>query len=898
MVGEKVGHYRILKKLATGSTGSLFVAEDLRDQGSVILKVLSPGPLADGALRQVIIRENAAAAFLDHPHVVRNLGIRDVEGHTLIVYEQLDGEPLTGVMARGPASERQVLTLARQMLDGLETAHRQGLLHGDICPDNILIDGRGNGFLVGFGLGKSAERFQRPGKPGQPAPQFPAPEHVEKGRCDERSDMFSLGVVLYQWLTGALPFSESEGDARSKTVVREAAVSPGRRVQEISPGTEALLLRALKRDPAHRFQTAKDMRSHVDVLLEQLGPVDADLPGETPRGAGIEASPGFVRRNLWVIAAVTTVIVVMLVAWMLPRRESPPTTLQPGVALVQVTDWPGIEIDPCISSDGSRIVFASDTSGNLDLWVLDLDGGEPVRITRTPEAEGHPSWSPDGTEIVYCLSRGEGGIRALSLADGAVRELSATGCRPSWSPVSDAIVFDAMTRAEKPRLWIISSEGEMMRQLTRADDSEETHADPHWSPDGEQVVYERALGGENNIWVVSLDSRVQRRLSYPPQWDFDPFWDPLGKWIYFCSGLGDSIHIHRTLSAGGRRFQMTREAGTYSGLSTSGDGRRIVFSTMELQSRLWRAEARRGLPERVEIGRARTAVPDISPEGTRMVVPYRDRHSWDLCLVQGNTVTPIALGTEDEIEPRWSPDGQAVAFVERYAAGTTIKVTHMDGSDPRSLVTEGENFEPRWSPDGRWLAFIKVHSPQRKDIWIVDVGTGRAEPVTRAGMNTKPRWSPDGSQILFHSQGDTWSGLYAVVTGGGVVPRWVAEGKDGSWSADGRGIFYAGGEPGREDIWVLNLDEMSSRRLTSEEAGYGAPVPSPDGRMVAFLADRYGRPDVWVLPLGDATRDVGPRCVAEDTNLAGSPSWSPDGRWLYFTKEEFVGGDIWMYEME
>ncbi len=889
-VGEKIGGYRILRALATGATGPLYVASREPAQGQAILKILPRCSLGDDALRRIVLREVATAAGLKHPNLVRNLGVEDHEGRVVLVFEHLDAEPLGNRMATGPGTEVQVLDLALQVLDALDAFHEYGLLHCDICPENILMEPDGKARLIGLGLGKNAGSFRHAGGASQQAFPCSAPEQLEGARCTGRSDLFCLGAVLYEWLTGERPFAGADEESYRRSLSAGSPAPPSQKTVGVSRKTDALLLKALETDPSRRFSSAAAMRDAVARVRRSVLPQKTEEADERERPVSRE--PGLARWTPLIVAAVALAVVV-LVSWYLSRRQAPGIVPERGVVVTQITNWPGVETDPSISRDGRRVAFSSDFCGNRDLWVADLETGDVAQITSTVECECHPCWSPDGTSLAYCLDGASEGIRVIPAAGGEWRDVSPTGYRPDWSPLGNAIAFDARTRTERPRVWVITPQGEVVGQMTRAEEPASVHLRPRWSPDGQGIIYQRIRDQAHDIWFVSPETRIQRPVTRAPQRDFDGIWDPTGKWIYFCSGIGDSVHINRTIARGGRRFRMTREAGYYSELSISGDGRRIVFSTVERQIHLWRVRVGSGEAERVKTSLARTVSPGVSPDGRRIVASSDALRSWDVFIVEGGTATRMTAGSGNELHPRWAPDGGRLAFVSRYNfESSDIGVVWPGEAGTRLVVSGGENTDPCWSPDGRSLAFVKVHSPSRKDIWTVDVTSGLALPITQAGVNMTPVWSPDGSRILFYSKGESWSGLYVVAAGGGVIPRFVVDGQDGRWSPDGGAIAYSAGDPGHEDIWVFDLKNVTGTRLTNQAGGFRCPAWSPDGRRVAFVSDSYGSPDLWYV---SATGGL-PRRVAENTCLDGYPVWSPDGKWLYFAKEEEVGGDIWMYE--
>lgn len=889
MVGKAVGHYKILQELAAPASGPLFVAEDLGVHERVIVKVLPCGPLSAPSLKQLLIREAGAASRLEHPHVIANLGIEDVDGRTVLVFEPTEAEPLARRIGRGPGTEGQVLSVALDVLDALDAAHEYGLLHADLCPENILIDSEGRGYLIGLGLGKTAEPLRRGS--GRGRSPYVAPEQAANGRSDERSDLFSLGVILYQWLTGALPFPTVGEEFYRKSVPGEKPVPPSGRVPGISKKTEALLLTALEPEEGRRFQSAWEMRARVEEALGRSVPTEREPP-PVEREALVPA-PGDRRSWLTIAGGGFVLAVAALGAWYLSRGPSEQVPREPIVTLTRITAWGGVEADPCISPDGKRVAFASDASGNWDLWVADLDGESITQITDSPADERYPSWSPDGSEIVYSPAVDSGRILVIPASGGASRELSPFGFRPSWSPTGRQIAFDAWTPVSRSRIWLVDAEGGQPIQLTESPDPEEVHVRPQWSPDGREVIFDHRNEKEWNVWAVGVETKVQNPLTQSHLRDFGGLWDPSGIWLYFCSGVGDSVHIFRTKPEVGRRFQTTRRPGYYSSLSMSRDGRRMVFSNVELHSALWGVRVADGQVERLETGLARTISPSFSPDGQRIAMASDEKGTWDIYILEGGMARRITSDASDEHEPRWSPDGEMLAFVARLREGLSVKVVRADGTGERTIFSDGVNLDPRWSPDGRMFAFVREGTETRSDIWVAEVSSGEARCISRDGLNSAPRWSPDGSQILFHSRGETWSGLYTTTAGGWVFLGRIAEGRGGCWSPGGEWIAYSAGPVSREDIWLTHVGTASANPVTGLAAGFCLPTWSPDGNWLAFLSDWHGSPDVWVLPLEGGP----PRLLAEDTNLRAPPAWSPDSRWLLFTKEEDVAGDIWMYEL-
>ncbi len=817
MIGREVDHYRILGHLGGGGMGVVYKAEDTRLQRTVALKFLPPAMTRDAVAKSRFLQEARAASALDHPNVCTIYDIGEVEGGQLyIAMPAYDGDTLKKRIERDPLPIDEAVDVARQLAQGLSKAHRQGIVHRDIKPANLMLTGDGLVKILDFGLAKLA------GSAGLTragfcvgTPSYMSPEQA-RGDVDHRTDLWSLGVVLYEMLTGLLPFRAESDPGIINALLHDEPAPIRRWRRDVPPELERIVDGLLRKDPGDRYPTADHVVAELRALggpptmsfpsIEQhrpLKPLNPLIPLNTHR-------PGRSRRWgwPWIAAAGAGVLASAVLAGYLVSRFRAAPPVQEDVLLTRDA---GSERQPSLGDD--FFVYTKVSGGDTDIFWQRLDGTNARNLTEDSAFdESSPAVSPDGLQIAFRSERDGGGIFLMGATGESPRRLTHSGYDPAWSPDGSELLIaaEAITapsqRASESRLWRVDLSDGKATLLETGD-----AVQPSWSPGGRRITYwgSTAETGRRSIWTSRLDGSEpvevigdREHLSWKPTWSAD------GRFLYFLSNRGGSMNVWRTRidEASGRILgepeAVRVPARQVSGLSLGRDGQRILYATDDSKSNVERAE--------------------LDPATGEVL----------------GGLTPVTTGSWSIRSAQISPDGDWIAF-DTESPQEDLFILRTDGTDQLQLTRDPHKDRiPRWSPDGRSLVFYSNRG-SKYEAWRIQVdgsGLTRLTQLDRALYN--PIWSPDGRQLAVNLD-------YAE---GAVLdldrplerrrPRLLTESGKGaptfapdSWSADGR--WLAGYND--EGICLYSFDARRFERIP--ESGVSVTWLR-DGKRLIYL-DQY-----------------------------------------------------------
>jgi Tol biopolymer transport system component len=850
MIGQTVSHYRILEKLGGGGMGVVYKAEDTRLGRQVALKFLPEGLFSSHQAQERFRREARAASALNHPHICTVHDIDEHEGQPFISMELLEGRTLKHIVLRGPVQTDELLDLGIQLADALDGAHAQGIVHRDIKPANVFVTKRGQAKILDFGLAKveKTDRASIGEVEGSEMPTRTAEEHLtspgtalgtvaymspEQARgedLDARTDLFSLGVVLYEMATSRPAFPGGTSAVIFDAILHKAPTAPVALNPEVPEELERIINKCLEKDRELRYQHASELRADLKRLQRDSG--SERSAREAFGGAAGVTLPIRGWRALALGAAVLAVLGA-LGAWLVSSRarEAP----QGPIEVVPFTADGGLKWTHALSPDGEKVAYSwtGTADDNWDIYVKAMGlGAKPFRLTEDPANDWHPAWSPDERQIAFVREAEEGAAICLAPSlGGQERKLVdvpgpvwSTGIiffpALEWSPDGEWLTYAERGPGEEPmRIVRLSLETLEKEVLTSPPEGSAGDTYPAFSPDGRQLAFVRGhMTSGLDIWVQPLERGAARRLTSEGYgFCLSPAWTTDGREILFSADTGPE---QTTLRVGLEGGEPRRVAGLgQRAVLPSIRGSRMVFEQWSVrQYDIWRAPGPRSsepgrAPEKLIASSSQDDFPAYSPDGRKIAFGSGRTGKTNVWVSDADGSNPVqmtALEHDYSNRPRWSPDGRQLVFGSATEGDANLYVVDLEGGVPRQLTHE-PSFEwyGSWSRDGRWIYFASDRSG-RYEIWKRPAEGGPAVQVTREG-GTAPEESGDGRHLYYSKGPGELSGIWRVPVEGGREIEVVAEPvRSPNWELSRDGIYFLTGRQTvrrrREEYTVRFLD--------------------------------------------------------------------------------------------
>lgn len=852
--GTRFGPYEVVALIGSGGMGEVWLATELRLGRRVALKLLPADVTRAGDRIQRFEQEARAASALNHPNVCTIYALGEAgEGQHYIAMEYVEGQTLRRRLGTSRLSAREALDTAIQVAAALSVAHAAGIVHRDIKPENIML--RPDGFVkvLDFGLAKLVAADSDPTMATRTVLRtdagtavgtvsYMSPEQARGQQVDARTDIWALGVVLYEMIASRRPFAGQSTSDVLAAILEHDPAPLARFDPEASPEQQRIVTKALRKDPEQRYQVMKDLLLDLQALRDELA---SSATAQRAATVGIDT-----RRRL--VGGVTVVIIVLVLGAALWWMRRPPiaqsTVPQPTVnrSLTRLTFDPGLQIGATFSPDGRSIAYASDRAGNFDIWIQSVAGGDARQLTTSPFQETEPAWAPDGQTIVFRSEQNGGGLFSVPVTGGSERQLTNFGAHPIWVPGRAEILFRSGVTSGVEYgfgLYAVSSDGtgsprELLHDFLAG--GVWPWIAPH--PDGRISVYGVHSTRREGFFTISRDGRTVTESKQGKEFPLQVSeagtrlvrfqWNGDGTGLYVEAFLKEVRNLWKVkvnpatldwISA----ERLTTGMGADVGLSLSRDGRSIAFTTRRESTRLWTypfdsvTSRMRGVGRPVTAEDGRVSNMALSSDGRWLAYNLTLAGSatltgalWARDLETGNSV----MLSENASFPAWSRNSRQIAY-------TLFKGPDSSGRLTTALATrdiEGpERLIAKWSEEFILVPWDWVSSGQDLVGSYSSPPTGIAKLVlwpTQSGAESNPR------RVLVEAPGrNFWQARFSPNN------RWVA-------------FSTAEQEPDRCQIYVTRAGGAQAAdwvRVAAEHAWADKPRWAPDGRMLYFLS-RHG----------------------------------------------------------
>lgn len=939
-------HYKLIELIGRGGMAEVFRAEDSRLGRNVAIKFLNSEFRRDPDRMRRFHQEARAVSALNHPNIMVVHDIGESEGVQFIVTEFVQGETLGRRIARGKLGIPEAVDIAIQVASALAASHEAGIVHRDIKPDNVMIRRDGVVKVLDFGLAKETLDFGGNGidanavtldkvmtSPGliMGTPQYMSPEQARGAELDARTDIFSLGIILFEMVTGRPPFS---GPSMVDTVAAIIGKEP-RGLEEYVDDPPAdlsrIIQKALRKERQDRYGTMEHMLSDLRDLRTQVAgsqeygrQTGGTMAKVTLQNTMRTMAARFKRWDRLVFTACVAVVLGLAAWWFLGYAR---TTAEPPVMRsVAITSWSSeageLTSSASFSPDGQMISFGSTRNGATEIWLKPTVGGEAIQITRNGAFNQYPVWSPNGQQVAFFSIRGtNSGIWRTSFTGGEQVEIASglgNGARLlQWGKSGRLYVQDAMElfafderTGERSKLTDFAGRGLKPRTI-------------ELSRDESAIAYSIQEGPVWKIYVEQLPDGSRSEIAASNDQIDYLVWRPDNRSVVFSRSDAGVVQLFEA-GIGSSPRQLSSSGTDVFVQDVAADDSRILYGSVGETSDLWKVNLDSGEEKLVSGETASEYWPDISPDGKNVVFQSvrqvgRPQHgSISISAVDGSGGSRVIAQTG--FSPSWSADGQWIAYFKRENEQIGIWRVRPTGDEASKIVDAGAlapdytetPFQKvgtnhlSWSPDGTSLAYIAT-AEGVANTFVAAFGSASSVNVSATGEKTaaysSPIWTPDGRRLVvvtsLPSKTDPTRRTYRIVI---LDPehspeRTLVESNDAlrllGLAHGGKEVLFARrADPTgltlvapSTSIYSVSLETGAQKQVNTLTDAYFHNINlSHDGSTLAFVTRRDNITALWTVPVNGGTPK---RSLLENDPKAlfSSLAWSPDGRSIVFGKQ-------------
>lgn len=896
--GQMIGHFEVLAPLGAGAMGEVYLARDTRLERQVALKLLPTCFTLDAQRLRRFEREARAASALNHPNIITVYETGADGAHHFIATEFVPGATLRQRLADGPLPLAEAIYIAAQIAAALAAAHAAGIVHRDIKPENVMLRSDGVVKVLDFGIAK----LMPPNRPAQGArnhsteqgavigtPGYMSPEQTRGLDVDARTDIFSLGVLLYEMVAGRPPFRGAT-NADVTVALLEREPEP---LTAASCALNETIAKTLAKDAAQRYQSAPELLHGLHACQAALtdAPIDVRTIMAKPRRPPSERAA--FNRRAWLAVGLLSLLLGAGLAWRYGRRWpardgwSERANLRYSQLLSTKVGFGGDLSRPAFSPDGKWLAYRLRSENQSQVKVKEVGSEAETLLTEGTWDDGDPVWSPDGRQLALFSDRdGKHALWTISFPTGESRllkEFTSSARALAWkqNPAGERIYYESDSN-----LFAFNLASAQTAQLTQFDQRQSAVRDFAVSPDQRSVIYFDRQDDNNLLLHQPLNGGEPRVLSRAVSYTPSPVWFPDGKKIAFCATHSGGLQVHVMWLASGQTEQLTFDNDDYAALAVAPDGNALAtVSTRETANIVARPlAANTEIEHTSEFGAQ--VLPEVSTDGKQLIYQTTNaviRYAESIFIKSIVPQRPAVKLTSPGVNARWSPDGATVAFLRlpsvkselwRVGAqgGTETRLTTGVVAAPYSIFPFYlQHADYSWSPDGMKIAYSSRKSGA-SNLWSVAADGSSDAPLT---ANTDgqvslyaPVWSPDGQRLAYVARAPgrnakQWRLSVNVVERGqsrSLIERVGALHIIG-WSATGESLFVAAGEHAfavrtkEADLLAIPIRDRPPKTIARVPDVYLPTIKlARSGSAIALVTRQNGSDNIETVAITDGRR--------------------------------------------